>query len=103
MVLAIGFVHDLLHPAGRQFVADLHLRGVPDQRPRLRLRPVLRRPAECARLSRYRRSCGSSRGYGLNAVFVVIAVIVAIAAIAVTQVGPEARGLALDEIAPPTA
>ncbi len=43
------------------------------------------------------------QGYGLNAVFVVIAVIVAIAAIAVTQVGPEARGLALDEIAPPTA
>jgi hypothetical protein len=42
------------------------------------------------------------QAYGLNAVFVVIAVIVAIAAIAVTQVGPEARGLALDEIAPPT-
>ena len=33
------------------------------------------------------------QGYGLNAVF---------AAIAVTRVGPEARGLALDEIAPPT-
>jgi hypothetical protein len=30
-------------------------------------------------------------------------VIVAIAAVAVTQIGPEARGLALDEIAPPTA
>jgi len=28
---------------------------------------------------------------------------VAIAAFAVTQVGPEAKGLALDEIAPPTA
>jgi putative MFS transporter len=42
------------------------------------------------------------QGYGLNAVFAAIAVIVAIAAIAVTQVGPEARGLALDEIAPPT-
>ena len=34
--------------------------------------------------------------------FIAIAVMVAIAAIAVTQVGPEARGLALDEIAPPT-
>lgn len=42
-------------------------------------------------------------GYGLNTVFVALAVMVAIAAIAVTQVGPEARGLALDEVAPPTA
>jgi putative MFS transporter len=41
-------------------------------------------------------------GFGLNVVFAAIAVMVAIAAIAVTQVGPEARGLALDEIAPPT-
>jgi putative MFS transporter len=41
-------------------------------------------------------------GFGLNAVFAAIAVMVGIAAIAVTQVGPEARGLALDEIAPPT-
>jgi MFS transporter, putative metabolite:H+ symporter len=41
-------------------------------------------------------------GFGLNAVFAAIAVMVAIAAIAVTRVGPEARGLALDEIAPPT-
>src|SRR5712691_8960778 len=40
---------------------------------------------------------------GLNAVFVVIAVIVAIAAVAETQTGPEARGLAQDEISPPTA
>jgi MFS transporter, putative metabolite:H+ symporter len=43
------------------------------------------------------------KSFGLNAVFVGIAIIVAIAAFAVTQVGPEARGLALDEIAPPTA
>ena len=41
-------------------------------------------------------------GFGLNAVFGAIAVMVAIAAIAVTRIGPEARGLALDEIAPPT-
>ena len=41
-------------------------------------------------------------GFGLNAVFAAIAVMVVIAAIAVTQVGPEARGLALDEIARPT-
>jgi MFS transporter, putative metabolite:H+ symporter len=40
--------------------------------------------------------------WGLNAVFIAIAVMVAIAAFAVTQVGPEAKGLALDEIAPPT-
>jgi MFS transporter, putative metabolite:H+ symporter len=40
--------------------------------------------------------------FGLNAVFAALAVMVAIAAIAVTRVGPEARGLALDEIAPPT-
>lgn len=43
------------------------------------------------------------RAFGLNAVFIAIAIIVAIAAIAVTQVGPESRGLALDEVAPPTA
>ena len=42
------------------------------------------------------------KGLGLNAVFVVIAIIVAIAAFAVTRVGPEAKGLSLDEIAPPT-
>ena len=41
-------------------------------------------------------------GWGLNAVFVAIAVMVALAALAVTRVGPEARGLALDEIAAPT-
>jgi hypothetical protein len=40
--------------------------------------------------------------FGLNVVFTALAVMVAIAAIADTQVGPEARGLALDEIAPPT-
>ena len=43
------------------------------------------------------------QGFGLNAVFVVIAIIVVIAAVAVTQVGPEAKGLPLDEVAPPTA
>jgi putative MFS transporter len=41
--------------------------------------------------------------YGVSAVFIAIAVSVAIAAFAVTRVGPEARGLALDEVAPPTA
>jgi MFS transporter, putative metabolite:H+ symporter len=41
--------------------------------------------------------------YGVSAVFIAIAISVAIAAFAVTQVGPEARGLALDEVAPPTA
>ncbi len=43
------------------------------------------------------------KGFGLNAVFIVMAVTVAIAAVAVTQVGPETKGLALDAIAPPTA
>jgi putative MFS transporter len=42
------------------------------------------------------------RGYGFAIVFVAIAVMLVIAAVAVTQVGPEARGVALDEIAPPT-
>jgi MFS transporter, putative metabolite:H+ symporter len=41
-------------------------------------------------------------GWGLGAVFVAIAIMVALAAFAVTRVGPEARGLALDEIAAPT-
>jgi putative MFS transporter len=42
-------------------------------------------------------------GFGLDAVFVAMAAMVAIAAVAVTQIGPEARGLALDAVAPPTA
>ncbi|HEX3862640.1 MAG TPA: MFS transporter [Stellaceae bacterium] len=40
--------------------------------------------------------------YGLSAVFVAIAIALVIAAFAVTQVGPEARGVALDEVAQPT-
>lgn len=42
-------------------------------------------------------------GWGLNTVFIALAIVVAIAAIAVTRVGPESRGRALDEIAPPAA
>jgi MFS family permease len=41
--------------------------------------------------------------WGLNTVFALLALLLAIAAFAVTRVGPEARGLALDELAPPTA
>jgi putative MFS transporter len=41
-------------------------------------------------------------GYGLNAVFFSIAVVLVIAAFAVTQLGPEAKQKGLDEIAPPT-
>jgi MFS transporter, putative metabolite:H+ symporter len=40
--------------------------------------------------------------FGLGAVFGCIAVVLVIAAYAVTRLGPEARGLALDTIAPPT-
>jgi hypothetical protein len=40
--------------------------------------------------------------YGVSAVFITIAISVIVAAIAVTRVGPEARGLALDAVAPPT-
>lgn len=43
------------------------------------------------------------QAYGLTTVFTLLAVLLAIAAFAVTRVGPEARGLALDELAPPTA
>ncbi|HTV90990.1 MAG TPA: MFS transporter [Stellaceae bacterium] len=41
--------------------------------------------------------------YGLTTVFALLAGLLAIAAFAVTRVGPESRGLALDEVAPPTA
>jgi len=41
-------------------------------------------------------------GWGLTSVFIVLAVMVAIAAGAVTLIGPEAKGLSLDEIASPT-
>jgi putative MFS transporter len=41
-------------------------------------------------------------GYGLTTVFVCLAIVLLIAAGAVTQLGPEARQRGLDEIAPPT-
>jgi MFS transporter, putative metabolite:H+ symporter len=41
-------------------------------------------------------------GYGLTTVFVSLAILMVIAAGAVTQLGPEARQKGLDEIAPPT-
>jgi MFS transporter, putative metabolite:H+ symporter len=41
-------------------------------------------------------------GYGLMTVFVCLAILMVIAAGAVTQLGPEARQKGLDEIAPPT-
>ncbi len=40
--------------------------------------------------------------YGLTTVFVCLAILLVIAAFAVTQLGPEAKQLGLDEIAPPT-
>ncbi len=40
--------------------------------------------------------------FGLEAVFISLAVVLIIAAVAVTQLGPEARQKSLDEIAPPT-
>ena len=41
-------------------------------------------------------------GWGLTAVFVCLAVVLLIAAASVTQLGPEAKRLGLDEMAPPT-
>jgi putative MFS transporter len=41
-------------------------------------------------------------GWGLTTVFVCLAIMLLIAAAAVTQLGPEARQKSLDEIAPPT-
>jgi MFS transporter, putative metabolite:H+ symporter len=41
-------------------------------------------------------------GYGLTTVFVSLAILLLIAAVSVTQLGPEARQKSLDEIAPPT-
>ena len=41
-------------------------------------------------------------GYGLTTVFVCLATLLFVAAIAVTQLGPEARQKSLDEVAPPT-
>jgi len=41
-------------------------------------------------------------GYGLTTVFVSLAVVLMIAAVSVTQLGPEAKRKGLDEIAPPT-
>jgi putative MFS transporter len=41
-------------------------------------------------------------GWGLTAVFLCLAIVLVIAAVAVTQLGPEARQKGLDEIAAPT-
>ncbi|HTZ03016.1 MAG TPA: MFS transporter, partial [Xanthobacteraceae bacterium] len=41
-------------------------------------------------------------GFGLMTVFVSLAILLFIAAVSVTQLGPEARQKSLDEIAPPT-
>ncbi|MGZ3408970.1 MAG: MFS transporter [Xanthobacteraceae bacterium] len=41
-------------------------------------------------------------GYGLTAVFACLAIVLLIAAFTVTKLGPEAKGLGLDEIAAPT-
>jgi putative MFS transporter len=40
--------------------------------------------------------------WGMTAVFVCIAIVLAIAAVSVTQMGPEAKQKGLDEVAPPT-
>jgi putative MFS transporter len=40
--------------------------------------------------------------YGLTTVFVSLAAVLLIAAVSVTQMGPEARQKGLDEVAPPT-
>jgi hypothetical protein len=40
--------------------------------------------------------------YGLTAVFVSIAIVLAIAAFSATQMGPESRQKGLDEVAAPT-
>ncbi len=42
------------------------------------------------------------KGWGLTTVFVCLAIVLMIAAVSVTQLGPEARQKGLDEIAPPT-
>jgi putative MFS transporter len=41
-------------------------------------------------------------GFGLTTVFVCLAILLFIAAVSVTQLGPEARQKGLDELAPPT-
>jgi MFS transporter, putative metabolite:H+ symporter len=42
------------------------------------------------------------QGFGLTAVFVCLAIVLLIAAVSVTQLGPEAKQRGLDEVAPPT-
>jgi MFS transporter, putative metabolite:H+ symporter len=41
-------------------------------------------------------------GYGISAVFISVAVALVIAAFTVKLLGPESRGMPLDELAPPT-
>jgi putative MFS transporter len=47
-------------------------------------------------------SIGILSAYGLGYVMTLIAVLLAIATVAVTQISSETKGLALDTIAPPT-
>jgi putative MFS transporter len=41
-------------------------------------------------------------GWGTGAVFISVAIVLVIAAATVTLIGPETRGLSLEEVAPPT-
>ena len=93
--------HDLLRPGRRQLDADLRVRSVSDQRARIRLRlGVGRRPARDR--VHHADDLWVQTGWGLTTVFACLAALLFIAAVAVTQLGPEARQKSLDEIAPPT-
>ena len=48
------------------------------------------------------RSCWIQQTYGLTTVFVCLATLLIIAAVSVTQLGPESKLKGLDEVAPPT-
>src|SRR5262249_35771050 len=93
--------HDLLHSSCRQFDANLRVGGFPTN----------------ARASGFGWAAGVGRlatafivptilwiqkGWGLTAVFVFLATVLLIAAVSVTQLGPEAKRKGLDELAPPT-
>jgi putative MFS transporter len=93
--------HDLLRAGGRQFDADLRVRGVPDQCAgiRLRLGAGVGRLATAFIMPMI---LWIQNGWGLMTVFGCLATFLLIAAVSVTQLGPESRQKGLDEVAAPT-
>ena len=90
-LLIAGFIMIFFYSGRRQLDADLRVRGV--SQPMRARRDLAGPPASAGSppLASFRRSSWIQNGWGLTAVFVCLAVVLLIAAVSVTQLGPEAK------------